>query len=260
MAINIAVAISLIALYGYTASIPPADINIANCKHHLGEYVRITGIVKRTTHNLMFFYLVDDDFKYEVNVYDVYKIPVNPGAKISVAGILQKYKNSYELVVQNRKDIKILRKSYTTTIPLILNNPEKFVGMQVDISGVIKYSKITHLRVSDSTGILNVSCSGYSGPLTAYFLIKYSNGEFVVKNAYANSTYRITNISSVRCKENTTYLIHGHILSFGITGIITDAEYSLRFTEETLYIPHGYTELTGTYVYIPSYGEYILKG
>ncbi len=255
--IDAIIIISLVGLYIYEEMLPPEKTSIGNLGRHLGKYVIIKGVVLRNPSS-NFFIVSDMQFKNKVGVYDSYSSP-NSGAVVSVAGVVKKFKDRYEIVIQKAGDLKIIKDCYETTIPVVMNNPSKFNGLNISVSGKIEYTRIVSLTIYDGSGTMKIECKGgYSGSHHAYFLVKYVNGEFLAEAAYPNPPGKIVKISSIQPRNNRTYLINGTIETYGIYGIIRMDSYHMRFTVESQNVPTGLATITGQFVYDTKYGEYIL--
>ncbi len=259
VALNIAVIMVLAGIYVFSQSVEPVSIEISKCGEHVGDFVRVKGVVLRVTSS-GYFILSDAEFSHRVGVYDVFTHVLSPGAMAEVRGIVKKFKNGFEIIVESKDGVSILNDAYETTLPVVMNNPQRYVGLNISLSGKLSHISVTSMTVYDSTGEIYVSCpEGYSGPRSAYFLVKYRDGRFVAKAAYLTEHGSVTRITDIKPEENFTYLINGTIDRYGIYGFLIVDNYSLRFTAMCRDIPAGMATVTGKFEYVGEYGEYVLR-
>ena len=80
------------------------------------------------------------------------KTPVEYGDKIQVIGNVQKYKGDWEIVVNNERFVKILQKWNNISFPLwqLAENPDKYVGINVNVTGFIDRTYDSYFYLVDS--------------------------------------------------------------------------------------------------------------
>lgn len=85
---------------------------------------------------------------------------VEYGDRIQATGTVQKYKDEWEIVVNNERFVKILQKWTDVTFPLwqLAENPDKYVGTNVNVTGFIdrKYAAYFYLVDSEEQYIVAV--------------------------------------------------------------------------------------------------------
>ncbi|MCK4332154.1 MAG: hypothetical protein KAV40_01090 [Thermoplasmatales archaeon] len=77
---------------------------------------------------------------------------VEYGDRIQATGTVQKYKDEWEIVVNNERFVKILQKWADITFPLwqLAENPDKYVGTNVNVTGFIDRKYDAYFYLVDS--------------------------------------------------------------------------------------------------------------
>jgi DNA/RNA endonuclease YhcR with UshA esterase domain len=79
---------------------------------------------------------------------------VEYGDRVRATGIVQQYKNDWELVVNNPRFVTILQKWSNLSFPLwqLAMNPTKYAGTNVNVTGVIEKISASSCSLSDQEG------------------------------------------------------------------------------------------------------------
>jgi len=76
----------------------------------------------------------------QVVVFIEGKIDVEYGDKIQATGQVQKYKNSWEIMVNDIRRVKIIEKWQNISFPLwqLAENPDRYLGLNVNVTGYVE--------------------------------------------------------------------------------------------------------------------------
>ncbi len=258
--LNLAIVTALVSLYAYESNVPPVKIHISQCSAFVGQYVEIQGVAWRVnSRNEHTSFLLTEDFKDNVMVFADFKANIYPGMEVSVSGILTKNGKSFELQVSSKEDIKVIKHELYTSIPVLLANPEKFVGFRVRFTGIINYTKMEYLNLTDSTGFIHAKLNAdYVGERSAYFTVFVKNKSFIIKNASLVKCGNVVNISQIKEYTGDDVCVHARIYDYGVYMLISNGKYHIRVYAEVTEIPKGYVEITGTFSYLQNIGEYVV--
>jgi len=119
--------------------------------------------------------------------------PVEYGDFIQAKGTSQKYKNDWELILDSAQAIQIIRKWRNITIPMcqISGFPQRYLGLNITISGVVACIETSSLFLTDEEGeyVLLVVCDtstignmslGVSVSVSGTFTYDASNFRYVL--------------------------------------------------------------------------------
>jgi len=144
--------VGILILYFLLKISQPSAIGISEIPSYEGKQVTIEGMV--IEHHLTKY--SSQIIKIENNnatttVFIEGKIDVEFGDKIKVTGDVQKYEGEWELVVNSLNLIKILEKWGNRSFPFwqLAENPTKYVGLEVNISGYIDYISNSYFYIAD---------------------------------------------------------------------------------------------------------------
>lgn len=122
----------------------PIKIELYEISNYEGKQVIVEGIVtehRLTTYAGQIIEIKDfsDINNSKIIVFVEGETSVEYGDKIQATGKVQKYKDEWEVVVNNERFVKILQKWNNITSPLwqIAENPDKYVGTNINVTGVI---------------------------------------------------------------------------------------------------------------------------
>ena len=191
-------------LYVISIFCRPVSIEISEISHYEGKEIITKGYVKE---------IVETKFKSQiitiqnnnssVIIFSEEKTDFEYGDYIKVSGQVQKFEDSYEIMVENKKNIILLKKWDNITIPLwqLSLNPEKYDGLNVKVKGVVDniFNSYFHLKDDIKSNTIIVS---YLGGNKLYLK---SGSEVIVKGIFNFD------------KENFRYMINLFSENHGIT-------------------------------------------
>ncbi|OYT58191.1 hypothetical protein B6U70_01080 [Euryarchaeota archaeon ex4484_162] len=127
---------------------------------------------------------------------------VEYGDRIRVTGIVQKYEGKWEIFVSDTRSIDIIQKWQNNVFPIwqLAENPDRYVGMNINITGIVDRNYETYFYLSDSDGKYSlivfsssVHCQNFSTGDKVYaagrFTYDSKNLRYMLK---ANETGRIS--------------------------------------------------------------------
>ncbi len=132
----------ILILYLFSKLSQPTLIDINKMSDYEGKTVTIKGLVKEhhlTKYGSQIITIIDKNASTEIFVEG--KMDIEYGDMIQATGEVQKYKDDWELIVNDNKQIKILQKWQNTTIPLwqLAENPTKYLDLNVNVSGYVEF-------------------------------------------------------------------------------------------------------------------------
>ena len=132
--------VGIILLYVLSVISQPPTIDLFEIPNYEGKKIITQGIVKeyhKTGQGSQSITLVDNNSTSIIFVQG--EMDVEFGDLVQVFGKVQKYKDGWEIIVDNEKDIKILKKWNNISSPLwqLANNPTKYLNLNVNVSGSI---------------------------------------------------------------------------------------------------------------------------
>ena len=174
--------IGIACLYFLSTLSQPALIELKDVSKYEGKSVIVEGIVtehRLTNYGSQIITIENDNTSTIVFVEG--ETNIEYGDKIQVTGKVQKYKGDWEIVVDNIDFVKVIQKWQNITIPLwqLSASPEKYEGLNVNVTGYIDTIYDTYLYLTDSegnysivvfhlnfslhfTGLLRCTCTGTS--------------------------------------------------------------------------------------------------
>lgn len=172
-------------------------IDLHEIPDYEGKQVIIEGIVidhRITTYGGQIIEIknLDAENSSKIIVFVEEKTSVEYGDKIQATGTVQKYKDEWEVVINNERFVEILQKWNNTTFPLwqLAENPDRYIGINVNVTGVIDRKYDTYFYLVDSEGQYTVAV--YYEPSKFY---NFSQGDPVYVEArftYDSKTMRYT--------------------------------------------------------------------
>jgi len=133
--------IGILILYMISRFSQAPIININEIKDYEGKQVTLKGFV--TEHHLTKFgsqIIKVADENCSVEVFLEGKVEVEYGDKIRATGEVQKYKDTWELIVNDNREIQIIEKWHNVSSPLwqIAENPTRYLNLNVNVTGHIE--------------------------------------------------------------------------------------------------------------------------
>lgn len=147
----------ILFLYFLSSLSKPIMIDLHEIPDFEGKQVIVEGVV--TEHRLTIYggQIIEIKDIYSENssktiVFVEGETPVEYGDRIQATGKVQKYKGDWEIVVNNERFVKILQKWNNITFPLwqLAENPDKYVGTNVNVAGFIDRKYESYFYLVDS--------------------------------------------------------------------------------------------------------------
>jgi len=133
--------IGILVLYFLSELSQPPTIEIHELPDFEGKQVTVDGIVKdhhSTKYGSQIITIENNNATATVFVEAA--SDVEYGDKIQVTGEVQKYKDDWEIVVNDNKFIKILKKWHNISFPLwqLADNPTRYLDLNVNVTGHVE--------------------------------------------------------------------------------------------------------------------------
>lgn len=148
--------IGIIVLYLVSVASQPEGIALKDVKNKEGENVVVEGVVadKYQTKNGNTIMEIRDD-NTNISVFHEGYVDAEIGDEIRVTGLVQKYKDEYEIVAS---EIEILKKWDKNYIELkqLKSNPEKYEGVNINVTGFTISIKHNEFYLSDNISKIKV--------------------------------------------------------------------------------------------------------
>ncbi|MEF8878806.1 MAG: hypothetical protein V5A64_00245 [Candidatus Thermoplasmatota archaeon] len=145
--------IGITILYTISTLTQPTKIDLGEIQEHEGKRITTNGRVKE-------YYLTSYGnqivtIKKEENTVKLFlETPLNLdfGDQIEVTGEVQKYQNEMEIIVDNNRNIKIIKKWNKIETPLweLATKPSHYEGLQIQTRGIIKEADEDYLYLTDA--------------------------------------------------------------------------------------------------------------
>jgi hypothetical protein len=155
-------------LYYVSTFAQPTIIELHQIPEYEGKQVTVEGTV--IEHHLTSYkghiIEINDNNNSKTTIYVEEETTVDYGDTIQATGIVQKYKGEWEIVVDNKRFVKIIQKWNDTRCPLwqLAENPNRYVGMNVNVTGIIDrwYDAFFYLIDSEDEHSVIVSCDSFT--------------------------------------------------------------------------------------------------
>ena len=133
--------IGILILYMISKFSQAPIIKINEIQDYEGKQVSLKGYV--TEHHITKFgsqiiNIADENCSVEIFIEG--KVDVEYGDEILVTGEVQKYKETWEIIINDHRQIQILKKWQNISSPLwqIAENPTKYLNLNVNVTGYIE--------------------------------------------------------------------------------------------------------------------------
>lgn len=142
-------------LYFLSTLSEPSFIQLDDIPNYEEKQVIVEGIVTEhhtTSYGGQIIEIKDKENEKITGIIFVEEIAVvEYGDTIRAIGKVQKYKGDWEIVVNNKKEVQILQKWSNLTTPLwqLAENPNKYIGTNVNITGIIDREYDTYFYLVD---------------------------------------------------------------------------------------------------------------
>jgi hypothetical protein len=133
--------IGILVLYFLSTLTQPFAISLSEISKFEGKKITAIGIVKHhysTKHGSQLITIGSNNSS--VTVFVEGHLDLEFGDIIEATGTVQKYKDSWEIIVDDHKQIRVLQKWQNLSLPLwqIAQNPQKYLGTNVNITGAVE--------------------------------------------------------------------------------------------------------------------------
>jgi len=137
--------LGILLLYFLSSFSQPCVIRIQELPAYEGKHVIVEGIVidhHTTAYGSQIIEIQDRDpteSNTKATIFAEKATPVEYGDTIQVTGKVQKYKDDWEVVVNEERLVRIIQKWQNRTTPLwqLAQNPERYAGINVNVTGLI---------------------------------------------------------------------------------------------------------------------------
>ena len=134
-------AVGIIILYILSLFSQPAYIGLNEIPNYDGKQISTEGIVTnyyRTKHGSQIITIEENNATATVFVEGA--IDVEFGDRIKATGQVQKYKNDWEIIAEDLRSVKIIKKWQNISFPLwqLAERPPKYAGLNVNVTGFIE--------------------------------------------------------------------------------------------------------------------------
>jgi hypothetical protein len=133
--------IGILLLYFLSKLTSPPVISISEISDYNGKQVVVKGIVKDYSSSRFGSQnIIIEEDNSSATIFLEGKIDVEYGDKIKAIGEVQKYKDGWEIIVNNIQFVKILRKWNNISFPIwqLAKNPQRYLGLNVKINGYVE--------------------------------------------------------------------------------------------------------------------------
>jgi hypothetical protein len=155
-------------LYFLSLLSKPVVIDLIEIPNYEGKKIITQGIVKEyftTKYASQMITIKDENFSAIVYVEGT--TDVEYGDKISVTGEIQKYKEDWEIMVSDKKNLQILEKWENISLPVraLSRQPLRYLDLNVNVTGVIDviYNSFFNLVDLEANTVVPVYFDYYQG-------------------------------------------------------------------------------------------------
>ena len=267
----------LLYFVSFTASPITKEIGDIN-ESDVGLYISTKGNILKMSESgdINYLTLVNENSRITVATPKDYCNSVNIGAYVSISGIVRDYSNYLCIEVKSATDIIILNEEYDFTIAILLENPEFFEGMIVEVDGEVHnlYTIYNESRIQITDGFnkvwiyLDMDFSGdTSDELSFAGVLKYDYERYFLENNKSCEDCIAVNLEDL-CTNPDEYInknisINGTVLLkeeiIGTCFTLVDEDYSLYcFVDGKEVDISGTVSLSGVFEYYSKNGQYEL--
>jgi len=134
--------IGILFLYFLSKLTQPLPITLNQISDYEGKQVIVKGIVTYySTSRFGTQQITVENNNFSVIVFLEGNFGVEFGDEIQAMGEVQKYKDNWELIVNNKQFIKILKKWNNISFPLwqLAGNPKRYLDINVNVTGYVEF-------------------------------------------------------------------------------------------------------------------------
>ena len=156
---------SLVALYFLSLVSQPVLISLSALSTYNGQQVIVQGVVTEyriTTYGSQIITIRDmENSTNSVMLYIEGEVSVEYGDRVQAIGEVQQYKEQWEVCVNNPQFVTILQKWNNQSFPLwqLAENPGKYLGTNVNVTGTVTQKHETSFSLTDSEGKYSIDVS-----------------------------------------------------------------------------------------------------
>jgi len=144
--------VGILLLYFLSKLTQPPIIGLNEISKFDGKQVIVEGIVKDYSNSRFGSQqIIIENNNCSVTIFLEGKIEVEYGDKIQARGEVQKYKDGWEIIINNKQFIKILKKWNNISFPLwqLAKNPNRYLDLNVKVTGYIESISNTNFYLVD---------------------------------------------------------------------------------------------------------------
>jgi len=128
-------------LYFLSLLSEPVVVELSDLPDYEGKKVTTTGIVTDYfTTKFASQMITIKDYNFTAVVYLEGTCDVEYGDKIQIVGEVQRYMDDWEVIVDNKKNLKIVEKWDNVSFPIwqLAQNPGRYLGLNVNVTGYVE--------------------------------------------------------------------------------------------------------------------------
>lgn len=156
---------SLVALYFLSLVSQPVLISLSLLPTYNGQQVIVRGVVTEyriTTYGSQIITIRDmENSTNSVMLYIEGEVSVEYGDRVQAIGEVQQYKEQWEVCVNNPQFVTILQKWNNQSFPIwqLAENPGKYLGTNVNVTGIVTQKHESSFSLTDSEGKYSIDVS-----------------------------------------------------------------------------------------------------
>ena len=169
----------ILGLYWIGSLAQPETISLQSVPTYEGKKIITEGIVINqytTSIDTQIIEIKNLSSNASTKIFLKEKTIVDYGDLIQVTGQVQKYKQDWEIVTENKQAIFILRKWQNISIPVsqIAVSPDRYTGLNIKVSGIVEECSSTSVKLCDSESKYKLSLRSDSS-----FIQMFSEGSHI---------------------------------------------------------------------------------
>jgi len=169
----------ILGLYWIGSLAQPETISLQSVPTYEGKKIITEGIVTNqytTSIDTQIIEIKNLSSNASTKIFLKEKTIVDYGDLIQVTGQVQKYKQDWEIVTENKQAIFILRKWQNISIPIsqIAVSPDRYTGLNIKVSGIVEECSSTSVKLCDSESKYKLSLRSDSS-----FIQMFSEGSHI---------------------------------------------------------------------------------
>lgn len=130
----------MLVLYFISTLTQPVLIEISDIENYENKLVTTQGLVKEyycTNFGNQIIKLADNSST--VTIFSEDKFDLEFGDKIQITGKVQNYEDEWEIIVDNKRNIRLIDKWMNVSMPIwqVAQNPEKYESTYINVTGIV---------------------------------------------------------------------------------------------------------------------------